>query len=83
MAHYEQPHLDLPCLQIELFLAHLYQKVYVQGDIVTLTLVSAWAWVSHFKFLCQSFLYVMGKVLSDELCCTRRGVVIFGTLNVI
>ena len=47
----------------------------VQGAIVV-TQTSASVWVSHFKVLCQSFFYVMGKALSGELSCTGPGLVL-------
>ena len=43
---------------------------------IAVILVSAVTRVSHFKVLCQSFFYVMGKALSYELSCTRTGLVI-------
>ena len=46
----------------------------VQRAIVVF-LTSAWALASHFKVLCQSFFYVMGKVLSGELSYTGTGLV--------
>ena len=36
------------------------------------------AWMSHFKVLCLSFFYVIGKALAGELSCTGTGLVILG-----
>ena len=44
--------------------------------VVTLTPALTWALASHFKVLCQSFLYVMGKALSGELSCTGTDLVV-------
>ena len=40
-----------------------------------MTLTSASLLASHFKVFRQSFFYVMGKALSDELSCTETDLV--------
>ena len=42
---------------------------------IVVTQASAWVLVSYFKVLRQSFLYVMGMVLSSELSCKWTGMV--------
>ena len=57
-------------LRFSVILARLHERT--GTTIVTWT--SALVWASPFKALRQSF-YVMGKVLSGELSCTRTGLV--------
>ena len=45
---------------------------------LTSALVFAWALLSHFKVLHESFFYVMGKALSDKLSCMQTDHVIAG-----
>ena len=72
-AHDELPHLDLQCLLIQLFSAHLDKMDKVQEELLYYPCVGVGVAAVSALAKCLSFyvkvFYLMGKALSGELSC--------------